>query len=470
VLWDTLYVTPFSISGKTTLLRWFGLTMPMKYNKEGTFTKVIDDNMSDALLNEEMTKPRPVILLDQPPSDLKKSDNFIDGCAEGFTKRNKHNPSQKKVKTNIFFNWGDYRKDLEGFSTSLLSKGVFIFFEYIFLDEQQLQEMEAIDQEIMSKSKDFTSIFQLYIKEIDIAIFRKEKSAANTEIRKRLRQMYAVDCMTRVSDCYALCIAGFKAFCRNADMEVDIAKNLVEELLNYFVKTCIPRVIAKINGAHVTPSKKKMTILKPVVQDLNGTIVKKIKESSTRFIFENIGFVKNQVYFLTNWLEDFGEYLPALKNTFGSCQKDRKYFLDSESEEVYFQREGNGFKYGKGKFQPCLVVPTKDVPLTILQVLCDKMKGLGIDLKDDLPLSAISYSTLLRDHYEKMYCPTPEKIAKQKILDNVIKKIHNKTKDMDINEMKTWAHLFDEQDKDILEEDEDVANDFNSKKRKTASD
>lgn len=409
----------FFVPGKTTLLMHFYNTLPLIKNDDNTFSLARDDGLSEALLREELSKDRPIILLDQPP-DMKTCEHFIDGVCEGVLKRTKLNPDVKTVRTGIIFNWGDYYSTLQHFSDSVVSKCVSVFHDTLEMTEEIRLEMEAADREIMECSEEFSSIFQCYVKEINVKKLTSDKNKANREIRKRLAENHPkVPCSTRVTEAYALNVAGLKAFCRNANLDQDLSTEMEEELLRYFVVMCIPRVMARLNGVHPNCQQQKKkpgkTEDQKIVHDFSDEVSKKISKCTLKETLEVIGFVPGTIHICKSWLKDLGDYEEALEQEVVAFQSDkcRKWFLHKDCEIMYFKRksqtsqkskrsdEASEFKYGKGFRKACIIFKNKHVPSKIRHALAEQLKTIGINTSPDDPNYDIGKA--VSDHFNELY-------------------------------------------------------------------
>jgi hypothetical protein len=161
-----------------------------------------------------------------------------------------------------------------------------------------------------------------------VKLFTQESDEAHTTLRKRLQLKYpSQTCPVRVTEYYSTIIAGFLAFCQNAEFEKELTKELHGEILDYFSAMCIPHIMA----AMVQNPKKSRKVVKLPIICLSETMVKMIDKFSIKELLQKVSFSDGEISLNFAWMEAIGDITMELERVFPNRYKTRKFFVHSDS-------------------------------------------------------------------------------------------------------------------------------------------
>jgi hypothetical protein len=394
----------FFISGKSTLKDHLESTFVRKENKAKRLVKNTSAQVSQCMAAEKMVLFDQPYFLDPPVlAEMDKITNLCDSSYEGKPILTKQSQAQYRAagihpqcRSGIGYVWQAEAAKLPGHNKTLLSKSVYCHFSPQEHDDDDNMSQQHTD--IINEEK-FSSLFVTYVQKIPMNDLRKRIDEKVKQFAEEVSKMEknkngSMSSFIRTITNYALLSAAFELWTEKVGWPIDERAKWNEELNDYFISICIPKIVQKLNQVDFDDGKipPRMNI---GTVDLQTTLESLIENSDERSFHSTFTFDVD-CFIISNDLLKYFHKLDIKESFKKTIEKPKIYFLNKISEEVYFKRSNT--IYGTFTRKKGLCVFWTSMPSDLIEKITAKLNSFGIEFTDSSDIKSATQA-----FYDKRY-------------------------------------------------------------------
>jgi hypothetical protein len=407
----------FLIAGKSNLRQALTAVYPHEINlQDQSVTRAKQAQVTQSVVQDYLVQCREPYFSDPPNvTEMDKIGNLMDASYENMPLINKLSQAKQRLegenpecRCGIGYVWKGESCNLPGHTVTMLTKGLYLFFER----QEDVPTFNRIQRNILSKSMEYTCMFPSFVQKVDVDkledLVEENEKKILEESKKFIDSSLKIS--TRVVRNYAYVAAGFELWTKTFDWPPEVRNTKISETMRYIVQSCLPKVVLKIAQLETSKNNGKQKVMFGLSDNPTMTIVNLLKKSTMKSINTKITFEGDEhIAFSKEFMKPFSS-AAIFKEFTEVVEKTKVYFLHLDSTDDYYRKNHStktGQKqciYGKYSRKDAFLVEKMNIPDEIMTALIERINGLtGPFDSVGSDCSLKSLKNILVNYYDKKY-------------------------------------------------------------------